>query len=192
LIDLSGLVVQVMQCAKNVNTTKHVGVTMKLIRMTTTEPNQAMEVFQSKFPIAQKPMGAFPEIPSNLDDLSDSSLMSMYVEFMAWLSYAKAELVTAEISEERCASDCRLQEAGTLIQQWSGDKGDTVTLAKARRDTDDDVIYLQDKHLNSRAYRKLVESVFERCERGTQVLSRELSRRISIAPQERRLHRYAP
>ena len=76
--------------------------------------------------------------------------------------------------------------------QWSGDKNDTVTLAKARRDTDENVVSLQELHLNSRAYRKLVESVFERCERGAQILSRELSRRISVAPQERRLARYQP
>lgn len=111
---------------------------------------------------------------------------------MAWLTYSKTELVTAEITEERYANDVRLTEAKTLILQWSGDKGDTVTLAKARRDIDENVIYAQDLHLNSRAYRKLVESVFERCERGAQILSRELSRRISNAPQERRLVRYQP
>jgi hypothetical protein len=118
--------------------------------------------------------------------------MEVYVEFMAWLSYAKSELVAAEISEERAANDCRLTEARTLITQWCGDKGDTVTLAKARRDIDAHVVSAQERHLNTRAYRKLVEAVFERCERGAQVLSRELSRRISMAPQERRLAHYAP
>lgn len=118
--------------------------------------------------------------------------MNAYSEFMSWLSYAKTELVVAEIDEERCANNLRLMEAQTLIGQWSGEKGDTVTLAKARRDTDPQVLETQDKHLGARAYRKLVESVFERCERSTQILSRELSRRISTAPQDRRLHRYQP
>ncbi len=36
-----------------------------------------------------------PVIPSHLDDLSDTELMECYVEFMAWLSYAKAELVNS-------------------------------------------------------------------------------------------------
>lgn len=133
-----------------------------------------------------------PEIPEELDNLSDSDLMEHYSEFMAWLSYAKSELVISEIEEERCANNCHLTEARTLITQWAGAKGDTVTLAKARRDVEDDVVDSQEKHLNSRAYRKLVESVFERCERGAQVLSRELSRRISMAPNERRLARYTP
>ena len=154
------------------------------------ENSQAMKDFLTKFSLPKRPGGNLPDIPKNLDDLSDADLMSVYSEFMSWLTYAKTELVTAEITEERYANDSRLTEAKTLIAQWSGDKNDTVTLAKARRDIDDNVIYAQELYLNSRAYRKLVESVFERCERGTQILSRELSRRISTAPQERRQARY--
>lgn len=158
----------------------------------TLENSQAMKDFLNKFSLPTRPYGNVPNIPNNLDELSDGELMNTYSEFMAWLSYAKTELVVAEIEEERCANNLRLVEAQTLIGQWSGEKGDTVTLAKARRDTDASVLEMQDKHLGARAYRKLVESVFERCERGTQILSRELSRRISTAPQERRLHRYQP
>lgn len=158
----------------------------------TLENSDVMTNFLGKFSLPARPHGAVPNIPNNLDELSDADLMNSYSEFMAWLSYAKTELVVAEIEEERCANNLRLTEAKTLIAQWSGEKGDTVTLAKARRDIDENVILLQDQLLASRAYRKLVESVFERCERGTQILSRELSRRISTAPQERRLSRYAP
>ena len=109
------------------------------------------------------------------------------------MSYAKAELVQAEIAEERVANDLKVTESEVLIGQWGAStKGDTVTLAKARRDVDPEVVKYQNKHLEARAYRKLVDSVFERCERGAQLLSRELSRRISIAPQERRQSRYNP
>ena len=143
--------------------------------------------FLSKFPLPDKPESEFPELPYFLDELSDAALMELYSKFMAWGSYAKAELVQAEIAEERAANFLKLTEAETLIGQWSeGVKGDTVTLAKARRDVDPKVITQQESHLEARAYKKLVDSVFERCERGAQVLSRELSRRISMAPQERR------
>jgi hypothetical protein len=119
--------------------------------------------------------------------------MSLYGEYMSWMSYAKAELVQAEIDEERVANDLKIIEAEVLIGQWGATtKGDTVTLAKARRDVDPDVTAQQSKHLKARAYRKLVDSVFERCERGAQLLSRELSRRISMAPQERRNSKYNP
>lgn len=132
-------------------------------------------------------------LPDNLDELHDSRLMSLYAEFMSWVSYTKAELVQAEIAEDRKAHILKVTEAKTIILQTSDKmKGDTVTLAKARRDIDPMVLEAQDDYLEARAYRKLVESVFERCERGAQVLSRELSRRIGLAPKESRQAKYLP
>lgn len=119
--------------------------------------------------------------------------MGLYNEFMAWVSYAKAELVKVEIEEDRTAHNLKLCEAKAIITQWSDKvKGDTVTLAKARRDVDPAVVEAQEEHLQVRAVRKLTESVFDRCERSAQVLSRELSRRISLAPKENRQSRYLP
>jgi hypothetical protein len=147
--------------------------------------------FLDKFSLPERPQGNVPEIPSFLDELPDNQLMEFYTLFMAWVSFAKADMVLAEIDEERAANDLKLTEAKTLIGQWSDkEKGDTVTLAKARRDTTQEVVDAQALYSEKRAYRKLVESVFERCERGAQVISRELSRRISLAPQERRQGRY--
>lgn len=111
---------------------------------------------------------------------------------MAWVSYSKAQLVVAEIEEEKAASDIKIAEASELIGQWDAEsKGDRVTIAKARRDIAPMVVDKQNAHLQARAYRKLVESVFDRCERGAQVLSRELSRRIGMAPKERASHRFS-
>lgn len=147
--------------------------------------------FLSKFPLADKPHSDFPELPMYLDELPDPELMELYTKFISWGSYAKSELVLAEIAEERSATTQKYSEAVTLISQWGeGAKGDTVTLAKARRDTDPQVMQDTDNYLQSRAFRKLTESVFERCERGAQVISRELSRRISMAPTERRQGKY--
>lgn len=153
---------------------------------------EAEEKFLKKFPLPKKPSTEIPELPQYLDDLSDSDLMELYSIYMAWMSYAKGDMVIAEVSEEREANNCRLIEAKVLIDQWGADaKGDKVTIAKARRDTDSRVISQQHKHLESRAYRKLVESVYERCERSAQLLSRELSRRISTMPKDNRLQRYS-
>ena len=147
--------------------------------------------FLEKFSLPDRPEGHIPEIPHFLDELPDNKLMEFYTLFMAWVSFAKADMVLAEIEEERAANDLKITDAETLISQWSDkEKGDTVTLAKARRDTKKEVVEAQRLYSEKRAYRKLVESVFERCERGAQVISRELSRRISLAPQERRQGRY--
>ena len=149
--------------------------------------------FQKKFDLPDKPVTEIPVVPNLLDELSDSDLMSLYNQFMSWVSYAKSDYVQAEIAEERAANDLRLTESMVLISQWgTKEKGDTVTLAKAHRDINPEVIEAQNVYSECRAYRKLVESVFERCERGAQVLSRELSRRIGLAPQERRQARYLP
>ncbi len=155
--------------------------------------DQVMTNFKQKFDLPARPPMEIPTIPDLLDELSDSRLMALYNEFMAWVSYAKAEYVQAEIAEERAENDMRVTESLTLIGQWNDKtKGDTVTLAKAKRDVDTSVINARNAYSESRAYRKLVESVFERCERGAQVLSRELSRRIGLAPQERRNARFNP
>ena len=147
--------------------------------------------FFSKFSLPDKPGDALPELPPYLDDMPDTDLMELYREFISWGSYAKSELVLAEITEERAANQQKFKEATILISQWGeGSKGDTVTLAKARRDTDPSVVEALEEYAHARAVRKLTESVFERCERSAQVLSRELSRRISMAPQERRQGRY--
>lgn len=112
---------------------------------------------------------------------------------MAWVSYTKAELVKAEIVEDRKAHVLKVTEAKAIIDQTVEKvKGDTVTLAKARRDLDPYVLEAQDEYLEARAFRKLTDTVFERCERSAQVLSRELSRRIGLSPKDSRQARYNP
>ncbi len=151
----------------------------------------AEDRFKARFAFPRKPENEIPELPQHLDYLSDADLMELYSKFMAWVSYAKSDMVIAEVSEEREANNCRLIEAKVLIEQWGSDvKGDRVTIAKARRDIDPRVVSQQNTHLEARAYRKMVESVFDRCERGAQLLSRELSRRISASPRENRSQRF--
>jgi hypothetical protein len=157
------------------------------------ESDDVLDRFTKKFSLPSKPAADLPELPRHLDDLSDADLMDLYTEFMSWLSYVKAELVKSEINEEREFNYSRLIDAKVLIEQWGAEaKGDRVTIAKARRDIDNRVVAQQEAHREARAYRKLTESVFDRCERGAQLLSRELSRRISNTPREGRATRYSP
>jgi proline dehydrogenase len=110
---------------------------------------------------------------------------------MSWVSYMKAQLVKAEIDEDRESNLCRVTEAQTLIKQWGADsKGDRVTIAKAKRDVTPEVVDQQERYRVARAYRKLVEAMFESCERSSQLLSRELSRRIGLHSKEQRTQRF--
>jgi len=119
--------------------------------------------------------------------------MELYTDFMAWLVFAKAQLVQAEITEERERNILEYLQSSVLIEQW-GDKakGDLVTVAKAKRDVDPKIVDQIEIHMQKRAYRKLVDTVFDRCERGAQVVSRELSRRIGMSGKEVRQHRFTP
>lgn len=151
-----------------------------------------MEKFTEKFSLPKRPGEEVPDLPRDLDELSDADLMSLLSEFVAWTSFAKAELVKAEIEEERTMNLCKVQEATSLINQWDADdRGDRVTIAKARRDTQPRVLASQESHRQARAYRKLVDAMFDRCERASQVLSRELSRRIGMGPKERQLWKHS-
>jgi hypothetical protein len=102
-------------------------------------------------------------------------------------------LTLGEIDEERTRNELEYLQSSILIEQWDNKmKGDLVTVAKAKRDIDPRITSQVELYTSKRAYRKLVDTIFDRCERGAQVVSRELSRRISMAPQERRQHRFAP
>ena len=148
---------------------------------------KAQAKFDLKFAFPGKPGDEMPGLPPELDVLSDADLMSLYSEMVSWVNYAKAEMVKAEIIEENALSLLKQTEAEALLEQWDSGKGDRVTMAKARRDVDPRVKEQQSQYYQSRAYRKMVDTVFDRGERNANVLSRELSRRISLTPNERRM-----
>ena len=155
--------------------------------------SEEMTKFLQNFQLPDKPEGLLPELPRNIGDIGDETLMELYTTFMAWLSYAKTQLTLAEIDEERTRNELEYLQSSILIEQWDNKtKGDLVTVAKAKRDIDPRIVSQIETYTSKRAYRKLVDTIFDRCERGAQVVSRELSRRISMAPQERRQHRFAP
>lgn len=164
---------------------------MRVIQASAQNEHPALTKFKTKFSLPSRPADTPPLLPPDLDDLHDRELMSLYSEFMAWVSYMKGQLVQAEIDEEHELHQCKLVESMILIDQWGSDsKADRVTLAKARRDVDPKVVDQQVKYQTARAYKKLVEALFESCERGAQLLSRELSRRIGLHSKEQRTSRF--
>ena len=77
-----------------------------------------MELFQKNFPLPEKPNGLLPELPRNIGDIGDHDLMELYTDFMAWLVYAKSQLVQAEIAEERTRNEFEYLQSSILIEQW--------------------------------------------------------------------------
>jgi L-lactate utilization protein LutC len=151
-----------------------------------------MRKFYKKFSLAERPGEEMPELPRELDVLSDADLMSLYSEFVAWTNYAHAELVLAELEEEESQTNLSFLEQTKLAELGgTAAKGERVTALKAKRDADTEVSDARIEHFNKRAYRKLVQTVFDRCERSANLMSRELSRRISMNPRDRS-QRFAP
>ena len=137
--------------------------------------------FEKKFSLPTQPSSVIPDIPLTLDDLTDSQLMETYAEFVSWQSYTKGVLVSAEIEEDRLSRVVNLMEVKALIDQWEKrTKGDQVTITKARRDASPLVQEAVEEYQAARAYRKLVEVMYDKCDKGATVLSRELSRRIGL------------
>jgi hypothetical protein len=80
-----------------------------------------------------------------------------------------------------------------LLDQYDPSvKGELATVMKARRDSDPEILSQKDKHREFRMYRKLVETVFDKCERNANLLSRELSRRIGMSNTTSKHNRYMP
>jgi hypothetical protein len=160
---------------------------MKVLREMT--PQQRLE---QRFSLPDRPEGDIPQVPESFDDLTDGQLMEMYAQFIGWINYSNVEMTQAVIEEEMNEHAWELLQAQIMVGDWAEGKKETVTSAKARRDSMPQVVDAKEAYLHSRSYRKLVTTVYDRCERISNLLSRELSRRISLAPQERRLHKYIP
>lgn len=155
---------------------------MKVVRQHSTPQTDypPFQKFREEFPFPHRPAAEIPDIPLHLDDLSDANLMALYVEYVGWTSYAKAQLALAEIEEER--KENALEVTGAVMMVDGSVAGEKVTVVRAKRAADPKFLAARDALTQARAYRKLVAAVFDRCERSSALLSRELSRRISHTP----------
>jgi hypothetical protein len=143
-----------------------------------------------KFNLPERPDDEIPDLPIQPDALSDTDLMETYSRFVAWADYAHAELVKAELDEEEAQFKLSSIEA-IVMSELPTAKGERVTAMKAKRDADDRVQQAMLDHHQARVYRKLVQTVYDRCERDSNFMSRELSRRIAKNPRDRS-QRFSP
>lgn len=156
---------------------------------TTVEARAKLE--KENLPLPPKPKGDLPMIPRNLSELPDDELMSLFVLFTRWASYLAVQVAMAEIDEE--AAQTLVAKAEALVMLGAESASDArVTIRRAKREVDPEVLVHREHHARARAYRKLLQVFFENCERNAQLLSRELTRRTSMASKERRADRYHP
>lgn len=128
-----------------------------------------------------------PSLPLDLGDLSDHSLMTLFNELTAWSNYIAMQVAKAEVDEDE--AEARLKTLSAKYMVKNTDKGDKVTIVRAERDTDPDVVEAEQEVIRRKALRKMVSTLMQNTERSTFAVSRELTRRVGLAGPSGRTHR---
>lgn len=136
--------------------------------------------------LPRRPSRGLPEIPMNLPDLGDKRLMELFTAYVVWNNFIDVRRVQAEIEEANAETALKVLEAISLASGWEGGKDARITIARAERDMDPEVIAARNAHDEAKARRKLLGVLSNNMERGASLLSRELTRRVGRAPIEGR------
>jgi hypothetical protein len=118
--------------------------------------------------------------------------MELFAIYTAWVNYAAALLVEAETGEAQAESHLRFLQATKLVQSWGGAKEDRVTVAKAERDTDPEVMKAEAAVLGAKSLRKMNEMAYDNCVRYANLISREVTRRTGGRTLQTRADRWTP
>lgn len=122
---------------------------------------------------------AQPELPADITELDDEELMLLYVGFSAYSDFVNTQLACAIVDEKTLERVMDYEESAAMIRAQAANPKTTVTTLKAIVDNDDKAVFARSNHLNKYAYRKMLETMANNCERSTAVCSRELTRRTS-------------
>lgn len=128
--------------------------------------------------------------------------MEMFSHAVSWQNFADTIATESEIREAELLSHKETLEAKILLDSWNnrpqitGPKGGirsdfTATIAKAARDSDTEVVSINELYLKAKASRKRAQTVRDNSERVAQLISREISRRIGREYTERKQARYS-
>ena len=90
---------------------------------------------------------------------------------------------TAEI-EADIAAELEFKKAKFMIPSTA--RGDKAAAARMERDLDPEIRRLEERLLRAKALRKMTSTVFANAERSIALTSRELTRRIGLAPAQGR------
>lgn len=120
-----------------------------------------------------------PQMPEDITEISDEDLMILYTQFSAYSDFVNTQLSCAVVDEKELERQVDYAESSAMLNLQDAHPKTTVTALKAMVDADDYVRELKQDHMNKYAYRKLLETMANNCERSSAVCSRELTRRTS-------------
>ena len=131
------------------------------------------------FSLTAKPEYEIPVLPRDITELDDEGLMDLFVQFTQWNDHLSGAQALAIINEREAQRALDNAESAGMLENWTGAKGDRITLIKAQIASSQKVQDLQHELDVKYAFRKLIETRTLNVERDSQVVSRELTRRTS-------------
>lgn len=148
-------------------------------------------VQQQGLGLPRRPIGETPELPSDLTELGDSALMTLFRKIMAWSKYLATQLAMAEIDEKDANAKVTRAEAHARQEvAKSAEVKLSATEIKAEAYEYKPYRMAAEAAQDIYAYRKLVNSLSEGLEQDAFLLSRELSRRLGTADRDSRDRRW--
>jgi hypothetical protein len=145
---------------------------------------------QLGFPLTAKPEYGIPELPRDITELDDEALMDLFVQFTQWNDHLAGAYAVAVVNEREAESALKNAESRALLANWTGAKGDRVTLVKAQIQASDSIQDLIYDYDTKYAFRKIIETRTQNVERDSSVVSRELTRRTSDSGLRSRQRRF--
>ena len=142
------------------------------------------------FALAPRPEFDMPELPRDITELDDEALMDLFVQFTQWNDHLAGAFAVSVVNEREADSALKNAEAVALLSNWTGAKGDRVTLVKAQIQASEQIQELIYDYDTKYAFRKLIETRTQNIERDANVVSRELTRRTSDGGLRSRQRRY--
>lgn len=132
-----------------------------------------------------------PLLPDDLGDLNDAALMDLFNRMTTWCNYMAMQLTLFEVREDDAEAILKVVESKYVVANTTaGERG--LQRALRERDLDDEVIKSRDKVRALHTRVKMTRTLFENTERSIALVSRELSRRIGLAPMQGRQAKYNP
>ena len=114
--------------------------------------------------------------------------MILFSEYVSWQNFAATKLSEAEVEETKAEASQRLEENLIMMGAVKGD----VVRTRATLSAEGRVVKARQRVIEAYATRKMTATVFDNCERVVNLVSRELTRRVSQLPSQRRNDRWNP
>lgn len=128
------------------------------------------------FPEVVKPGKSRPEIPSDITMIDDEGLMALFSELTLWADYATVVLTERRIEESECERVSKDDWHFWFVE--ARDSNENVTDARSQADRKVSSTYGSRK-AQLYAARKAMETALTNLERDSNLVSRELSRRLA-------------